>query len=86
MTIRFHDTDTAFKTGPHASLSVQQLVTNHQDDVKYLKQLTEGDTEGESKGTILKPRDFFWDSFILYLVPVILGLSAVDALTTVVVE
>ena len=84
MTISFHDTDTAFKTGPHASLSVQQLVTNHQDDVKYLKQLT--GTEGESKGTILKPRDFFWDSFILYLVPVILGLSAVDALTTVVVE
>ena len=45
--------------------------------------LTEGGTEGESKGTNLKPRDFFWDSLIFYLVPVIL---AVDALTTVLVE
>ena len=44
----------------------------------YPKQLTEG---GESKGTILKPRDFFWDSVILYLVCVIFALLAFDALT-----
>ena len=45
------------------------------------KQLTEGGTEEESEGTNLKSRDFFWDSVILYLVSVILALSAVDALT-----
>ena len=47
----------------------------------YPKQLTEGGTEGDSKGTNLKSRDFFWDSVILYLVSLILALSAFDALT-----
>ena len=47
----------------------------------YPKQLTEGGTEGDSKGTNLRSRDFFWDSVILYLVSLILALSAFDALT-----
>ena len=41
-------------------------------------QLTEG---GGTDADDLKPREFFWDSIILYLVSVILALSAVDALT-----
>ena len=36
--------------------------------------------ESREEGT-LKPRDFFWDSCILYLVSVILALSVVDALS-----
>ena len=41
-------------------------------------QLTGEDSREEGA---LKPRDFFWDSAILYLVSVILALSVVDALT-----
>ena len=41
-------------------------------------QLTEG---GGTDAEDLKPREFFWDSIILYLVSVILALSAIDALT-----
>ena len=41
-------------------------------------QLNEG---GGTDSEDLKPREFFWDSVILYLVSVILALSAVDALT-----
>ena len=41
-------------------------------------QLNEG---GGTDGEDLKPREFFWDSVILYIVSVILALSAVDALT-----
>ena len=82
MTISFHDTntlDTAFKTGPHASLSVQQLATNHQDNVnlnssqkaeKVKEQFTNQGTS--SFGTL---------SFSIYLVCAILALSAFDALT-----
>ena len=39
------------------------------------KQLT-GEEDGENPG--VKPRDFFWDSVVLYLVSVVLALSAVD--------
>ena len=35
----------------------------------------------EGGGTEIKPREFFWDSVIIYLLSVILALSAVDALT-----
>ena len=36
---------------------------------------------GEGQENKIKPRDFFWDSVVLYLVSVILALSAVDVLT-----
>ena len=32
-------------------------------------------------GAALRPRDFFWDTVVLYVVGVILGLTAVDVVT-----
>ena len=34
-----------------------------------------------TEGSNLRPREFFWDSIVLYVVSVIVGLAAIDALT-----
>ena len=49
-------------------------------DPKGLEGRPQGEGEGEGEGRI-KPREFFWDSIILYVVYSIIGLTAIDVVT-----